>query len=285
MPSAYTQDANIIQPQVLGDVVATWLYYNSALIGSGAATELTGAMWNAGGSTVTFRKLAGFTAGSATLPTDGTQVDSKNVTMTSYTKTVTNKIVSIAMSNVALEDVTQDVDLYNAVVDQVGSQVRDDVDAALITEACTSTLSHDCTGASISYNDIVTAKMKWADKSVIKNPVLVCHSAVYNDLLKLSQVATFNNWGAGPAVQSGAVPYIAGMPVIVSDNVTNADGVYTNLIVDRGALQYAFKRLVTVEVKNQPGNDMHWFDFTYRYVVNMTQSNPLPVVKYITGLA
>lgn len=284
MPNAYTQPADVFKPQVLGEMIRAYLFNNVALIGSGHVGELSGAIWNAGGDTVTFRTFAGFSGGSSATPVDGTKIDSQKVTMSSYTKAVVNRMISIAVNKLSIEDVSQDTDLFNEIFVQIGEQVRKDIDLALVTEAETTSLSHTVAGT-ISYTATVAAKMKWADKTQSADPALIVHSKVYEDLLKLAEVSTYNNWGPNPTVQTGAVPYFCGMPVFVSNNITTVTGTpntFRNLILDRGSLQFGLKREVEAEIKTEPGTTMRYIDVDYRYVTHLRQTNPLGTIRFIT---
>lgn len=278
--SYYTAPSDVFVPQVVGEMARTYLYYKLALIGNGFAQEAE-AIWNGDGSTVTLPYVTGFSGSSGTLATDGTQVDSQKFSVTSTTASVTAKIISIAMAGATLEDVARDINLYNEMLMQVQQAVAKDVDAALITAAETTALS-TTTGGPICYEDIVKAKLNWGD-SMNDDACLVVHSTVYADLLKLAQVSTWQNWGGNPVAPSGRVPMIAGLPVFVSDNLTNST-TYTNLIIRRGGLKFAFKRALKVDLKKEKGNDMTYFDWTYRYT---TYLKPAPTgrdnaIKLIT---
>lgn len=288
MTMAYTKISDVFVPEVVGPIVKTYVYDNLALLRSGLVKDIENVVeWNRGGNTVTFPTYTGFTPGSGSenLPTDGSSVDSKNVSMSSVTEDVTGRIIPLAFTGTMLEDVIQSVELQGKVLEQIGEEAANDIDETLITEALTTTLSYSGTaGVPISYDTLSQAKMLWGDKVHRFNAGLVLHSAVYSNLLRLGVVTEYQNWGADPTTRTGAVPYFCGMPVYVSDNITSTDGVYNNLIIAEGSLEWAMKREVTIELKTLPGNDNKYLDATYRWMVHLSERRPLGAIVYQCGV-
>ena len=288
MTMEYTTISDVFVPEVVGPIVKTYVYDNLALLNSGLVKDIGDVVqWNRGGNTVTFPTYTGFTpgSGSETLPVNGASVDSKNVSMDSVTENVVGKIIPLAFTNTMFEDVIQSVELQGKVIEQIGEEAANDIDETLVTEALTTTLSYSGTaGVPISYDTLSQAKMLWGDKVHRFRAGLVVHSAVYGNLIRLGAVTEYQNWGADPTTRTGAVPYFCGMPVYVSDNVTSTDGVYNNLIIAEGSLEWAMKREVTVKQKETPGNDNVYLDATYRWMVHLSERRPLGAIVYQCGV-
>ena len=294
MANAYTTPSDVFKPEVLGRAVMGYLYNTNALLGSGYVGSIEGAIWNAGGNTVTFPKVSGIVSngadgkGSSTNAADGTTVESKKFSVTSYTAACVNRILSIAVDKVTLQDSLTNVQLFNAIVTQIAEQVRNEIDLALVAEAETTTLELDADDAVIDYDSVVDALLLWGDKFPRSEAMLVVHSKVYSDVLKTAQIKEASYFGAG-TMQSARVPVLAGMPVFVSDNVTvTTDGAgagidnYTNLIVRRNSLRFGMRQDVEMEIKNQIGNTMRYLDADFRYVVDLEQAGQLGAIKLLT---
>ncbi len=278
MTAAYTTPSDVFVPEVLGPVVEAYLYDNYALVGTGYVQPLD-VSWNAGGNTATIRKFSGLASGFQSNAVDGTQVESTDLSVTSYTVKAVNKILSVAIDDVTMDDVATDVELQRRMVEQVGKEVQKVLDQALVTEAETTTLSKTCTGR-LSVEELVSAKVtNWGDKSVVWDSCLVVHSKVYGDLVTLPQVQDSYRFGSLVA-QTGVIPSINGMPIFVSDAISGpTNNLYTNLIVRRGALGYNFRKALQLEIKSEKGNTMKYWDFSFRYLVDLLYSNPLGVIK------
>lgn len=284
MTMQYTTISDVFVPQVVGQLVKTYLYNNLALLSSGLVKDIGPTVeWNKGGNTVTFPTYTGFTpgSGSETLPTDGSSVDSKKITMSSTTEDVIGKIIPLAFTGTMFEDVLQSADVQAKVIEQIGEEAANDIDESLITEALTTTLIYSAdSGVPINYDGVALAKMLWGDKVHRYNAGLVIHSDVYAKLIRLNAVTEYQNWGADPTTRTGRVPFFAGMPVFVSDNIPSTDGVYSNLIVAQGSLEWAMKREVTIKPKQTPGNDNEYLDATYRWMVHLSDRRPLGCIEY-----
>lgn len=284
MANAYTTPSDVFAPQRIGQSIKGYIYNNHALSGSGFIGSIAGATWSAGGKQVTFPKYTGFTGGSSANASDGTKVDSKKVTVTSVTADCVSRILSIAVDKATLQDAYTDPDVYNYIINQVGEVVVKELDLALVAEAETSTLLMDADDATIAYDDIIDGLKLWGDKMQQSEAMLVVHSKVYADLLKLAEVKDSAKFGYA-TMPNGRVPVIAGCPVYVSDNVTVTDltsDTYTNLIVRRNAVRFGMRSEVDMEIKTEPGNTMRYLDFDWRYIVDLEQSAQLGVIKLVT---
>jgi len=293
MANAYTTPSDVFSPQVVGQAIKGYLYNNVALLGSGYIGSIPGAVWSAGGNQVTFPKYTGFTAtagvASSANAADGTKVDSKKVTVTTVTADCVNRILSIAVDKVTLQNAYTDMDLYNMIISQIGEQIRNEIDLALITEAATTTLTlgDTTTPVDMTYDNVVDAKMLWGDKAQNADAAMIVHSNSYGEILKLADIKDASKFGI-PTSVAGEVPVLAGMPVFVSDNITFNDSTadsYTNLIVRRNALRFGTRSEAEMEIKTEPGNTMRYLDTDFRYIVDLEQSAQLGVIKMVTTAA
>lgn len=293
MANAYTTPSDVFKPEVLGRAVRGYLYNNNALLGSGYIGDIEGAIWSAGGNTVTFPKITGIQTngvdgkGSSTNPTNGSKVESKKFGVTSYTAACVSRLLSIAVDKVTFQDSLTSVQLFNAIVMQIAEQVRNEIDSALITEGETTTLSLDIsaeTENTISYDALVDALALWGDKFPRSEAALMVHSDKYADILKLAEIKEASYFGMS-TMMTARVPVLAGLPVFVSDNCTVTDltvDTYTSLIVRRNALRLGMRQDVELEIKTEPGNTMRYLDTDFRYIVDLEQAAQFGAIKLIT---
>lgn len=289
MPNAYTTPSDVFKPQAIGQALKGYLYNNLALLASGYVGDIPNAIWSKGGKQVTFPKVMGIVAngadgkGSSQNKMDGTKVDSKKFSITSVTADAVERILSIAVDKYTLEYAYTDPDLYSAIIQQVGEQVSDEIDKAIVTTAEASTLVVTKTAA-ITYDAVVEGLGQWGDKMARADAMLVVHSKVYQDILKIADFKDAAKFGA-PTQITGQVPFLAGLPVFVSDNITTVTGTpntYRNLIVRRGAVRLGMRSDVAMEIKTEPGNTMRYLDFDWAYVPDLASTAQTGVVKLIT---
>lgn len=299
MPPAYTTPSDVFSPQRVGQAIKGYQYNNHAVLGNGYITEIPGAIWQPGGKQITFPKIVGFSGGSSANASDGTQVDSNKVEITSVTADSVSRIKSIAVDKVSLEYCIQEMQLSNgqnttlfdSIMDQLGQLMLDEMDKAFVAEAETTTLGIGSTSVpvTISYDQVVNALAQWGDKAARADACLVVHSNIYKQILKLEDLKDAAMFGA-PTQITGQVVYLAGLPVYVSDNITkttvddgeNPDIVsYTNLILRRGALRYSMRSDMEVEIKTEKGNTMRYLDADWRYLVDLEQGPQLGAIKLI----
>lgn len=298
MPPQYTTPSDVFSPQRVGQAILGYQNNNLALMANGFVTEIPGAIWQPGGKQITFPRIKGFSTGSVANPSDGSQVDSDKVEMDMVTADAVSRIKSVAVDKVTLEYCLQEMQLSNgtnttlfdSIMTQLGQMMLDELDKAMVAEAETTTLAVGTTGVpvTVSYDQVVNGLALWGDKAARADAALVVHSNTYKQILKLSDLKDAAKFGA-PTMLTGQVVYLAGLPVYVSDNITQTTVgevvSYTNLIVRRGALRYSMRSEMDVEIKTEPRNTMRYLDADWRYLVDLEQGPRLGVVKLITSHA
>jgi len=167
---------------------------------------------------------------------------------------------------------------------QYGILIARKIDAALVEEAETTTLSKTVEAA-IDADAIIDAKAKFGDAQT-DLAGLILHSEQYAALLKNDDFKSSAVYGdLNGALATGAVGSILGMPVFVSDRVTVTEGTpdsYTALLVKRGALGLFYARTPQVEVQRNIEKFTTKVSVSVFYAVCLFQSAPLGVVKLIT---
>ena len=167
---------------------------------------------------------------------------------------------------------------------QYGILIARKIDAALVEEAETTTLSKTVEAA-IDADAIIDAKAKFGDAQT-DLAGLILHSEQYAALLKNDDFKSSAVYGdLNGALATGAVGTILGMPVFVSDRVTVTEGTpdsYTALLVKRGALGLFYARTPQVEVQRNIEKFTTKVSVSVFYAVCLFQSAPLGVVKLIT---
>jgi len=301
MANAFTTPSDVFSPQRVGPSILGYQYANLAILGKGFVVDIPGAIWQPGGKQITFPRVKGFTGESSANPSDGTLVDSDKVEIDSVTADAVSRIKSIAVDKVTLEYCLQELNLsngtkttlYDSIITQLGQLMLNELDKALVAEAETTTLALGTTSVpvTISYDQVVNALALWGDKAARADACLLVHSNVYKQILKLTDLKDAAKFGA-PTQITGQVVFLAGLPVYVSDNITQTTVAgtpdivsYTCLILRRGALRYSMRSELDVEIKSQVRSTMRFMDADWRYLVDLEQGAQLGAIKLIAAAA
>lgn len=167
------------------------------------------------------------------------------------------------------------------------------VDGALVTEALTTTLSHDVTGAAVktfNWDHFVDAIIgKWGDKALEQVGGVVVHSKQAGDIMKHADFKSANSIGADAALIRGFIGRIGLYPVFVSDRcqvVADAGGAgingYRAMILKQGALGLKFQRTLLVESDRDILKKSTVIAADVRFAVHLMYGVPSPVVKFLT---
>lgn len=163
------------------------------------------------------------------------------------------------------------------------------VDAALITEAETTTLSVDDTGGTMTWALFSAAIIaKWGDKAFEELGGLVVHSKVLGDMLSLDEFKQVDNIIGALELRNRQrgertpVGVFGGYPVYVSDRITVAAGpAYHNLVLKRGGLGLKFQRELLVETDRDILKKSDVIAGDLRFSVHLMYDDPAPVMKHI----
>lgn len=251
-----TAIADIINPEVLADQVAAKFPNKLALGNTGLVAVNTTFPLGSPGTHFTipfWKRMTGF------------------ADMTEGVALVPNK-VSAAKEQAIVQrgggawevyDTAQLVSIPNP-VEEISNQLSEVsaiyVDDALLAAANNTPNTLDASGT--TYNtagtmeldvltDALIGKMGDNYANLIANGMIVMHSKVYGDLLKLGYIQ--NQYQSGMnLVSQGLVPTLLGLPIHVSDRATTAVvstvTYYTTFVVGPGALGLFYQRNVNVEM-------------------------------------
>jgi len=277
--SSTTMKTDLIIPEVLADMIAGEFQGNLAIARSDMV-QVTQELMASGGDSVRIPRWSAISEASdlaedqALVPEVlGTSADTADVVGA-------GKLVEI--SDQAL--LAAHGDPMREIARQYGILIARKIDAALVEEAETSTLSKTVEAA-IDADAIIDAKTKFGDAQADIAGIIL-HSDQYGALLKNDDFKTSAVYGdLNGALATGAVGTILGMPVFVSDRVTKTEGTpdtYTALLVKRGALGLFYARTPRVEVQRNIEKFTTKVSVSAFYAVCLFQSTPPGVVKLIT---
>ncbi len=293
---AIVQNSDIFVPQVIGDVASDILWTKVPLLRSQYVKNAAGDVWSEGGNTVTFPYFDTTLTGQVQdqVNNSRTGVTPTKVSVSSYTETLSNKIVSLDFDKNVLRDASSATDLNQHVGEVVARESAATIQNALITSAEGTSLELDITGEStttLNVDSIVEAKMERGEWSGAGMPALFVHSKQYTDLAKssdfktLATAATTTLASAGN-MPDGAVAMVHGCWVVLMDSIsTNTvpdPDQYTALLVYPDALGLYMKQEIEASEKTHAGSSVLTYDFDFRFTTTLYRNNPRGVVKLIT---
>ena len=286
---AVTLTADVIVPEVLADIVEAD-FAGNLVIGDprNRMTFVNDELLITGGNTV---KIPNWDAiADLESLTENTALVPVKISQSSAAASVNGYGKMVDIDDFALLAMTGDVNAELA--RQFSRLVARKLDAALITEAETTGLSHTV-AASISVAAIIDALAKFGDSQADVVGIIL-HSKQWGDLLQSADFKDSGYFGepGGISLQSGfgARGTILGHPVYVSDRVTvntvPTPDEYTALIVKERALGLFYRRRPQVEIARLIASDDK---FQTRVSVNVFAAvhayldrDPDPVVKLVT---
>jgi len=169
-------------------------------------------------------------------PADGDALTPVKLTETSETSTVIHSGKAGEITNWA-QMTAMFSDPYAEYGKQFAAIFQRRIDKGLIDKAATSTLIYDQSvlgSTFIDWDSMVNAVALWGDEGGMEDIVLmVVHSKVMADLYKLKD-STGRPFLVDMA--DGSFPRFRGIPVKMSDRIAPVAGVYSNIILKRGAL-------------------------------------------------
>lgn len=291
---AITALANVFVPQVVGDTATDILFKKVPLLQSGYVVNAQPISINGAGNTITFPYWDTNVSGLVQNQTNSrTGVTPGGFTMSTYTETIQNKIISLDFEKNVLTDIAPSADLNGVVANKVAKLSAADIQSLLITKAETTNLSLDITAAStktVTVDSIVRAKMLRGEYAE-GTPALFLHSKQFADLATTSDYKSLAS-AANPAIVSamglppGTVAVVHGVAIVLMDSVSidttpNPD-TYTALMLWPGALQLYIKQTVEASQKTHAGSNTITMDFDFRYGATLFRDSPRGAIKFIT---
>lgn len=251
---AVTKRADTVIPEVLEEAVRGAFAGAQALYGTGAALVQTRGWPDArGGDRIkipyfgnigAFEDLAANEGGSGPVPA----LTPAKITMDADTALVKHSGKAVEITQWA-QYAASYADPYGEMARQILVELQRKADAELLTEALTTTLSHniynadDEVGANLTWEELLRARYKWGDEQG-DIAAMVVHSETALRLL-LQKDDFGRPIYEQASLSTGNLPTLAGIPVIVSDRMpyepedTDAAKA-TSLLVKRGALAWWF---------------------------------------------
>lgn len=272
MADAHITSSDVIVPRIdeISRISIETAYKPLSLLNSPAVERIDGMLRN-GGNQVTVYSLDD-TLALQDVPTDGSDLESDELTLTPTTLTLLSKAVMVAEHKYTREDMDPNFNLDRAIGEAVGNKLRPAWQDAMFDVADATTLTHPC-DADITFADIVNAMAtNWGDRTgIMGDRTLVCHSKVFADILQLAEVKNSNQFSygvPGPAM-TGVVPMLAGMRLVVYDNddmYYAGDGTYKSFICGAGALKLYIKKELGRDDTAGVKNGMKYQTYDSRFV-------------------
>lgn len=256
---AFTRICDIITPEVLGDQISAkfpdyLVFGNSKLVDVDTTFPL-------GSPGIEFKlpfwkRIASFAA-----LTEGTAMTPTNITTGAEYTTVQRAGMALEVYDTA--ELVSKADPVGEIANQIGRRAAEYIDNALVVTANSSPNVFDQTtatnntnaGKTLDQNAIVLGMLTLGDNAgaLQSGGAIIMHSKVYSDLLQTSAIQ--NQYQSGMnVIQSGTIPTIMGLPIIISDRVYTAPissgssiTEYNTYIVGPGALALFYQRQVMVE--------------------------------------
>lgn len=257
MPNTVTTMADVINPQVMGDMIGAKI---EALAKITPYAKVDTSLQGVPGDTKTVPSWNYI--GDAEDVAEGGEVETTKLTASSTTFTIKKAMKSVAISQEAINS-----GLGNPVGQaetQLAKSIVGKVDSDLIEAAYTSGNSYDGSAAVIGYAGIVGAACKFEDEEDGTEKVMFIHPKQEVTLLTDEAFLSADKFTAGVAV-NGAIGKIAGCWIKKSKKVKEVEGVYQNPIIkmeaDSPETEYTEDELpaLTIFLKKDTTVDHEWF--------------------------
>jgi hypothetical protein len=251
---ATTKKSDLIIPEILLEAVQGEFAGKLALFGESGTVFTSASLPNSqrGGDVIKipyfgtlgeFEDLATNEGGVGAVPA----LTPAKLTMSSDTATVQHSGKAFETTEWALLAANY-ADPYSEAARQIKIGLGRRADLALVAAAsAASTISPEVLAATITYDSVINAKMKWGDEQE-DIALMIVHSKVFGDMLKLKDT-TGQPLVTDPV--NGGLARFAGIPVKVSDRVVvnaGSPNTYDNLLVKRGALAFWYSTPDDVQV-------------------------------------
>lgn len=236
-----TKIADIIDPEIVAELVATQYADASVLLTSGAVRTDTNGQIKEGGQRILIPRWNRASAAWQEL-SESTSLTTKKVTAASEYGVVVRRGDAFSVLDTAKIVSAQDpnAELARQISMDVGYNVDSTFISLLKGAIPTATNQYDYSGTGTIVEDaVMTAKGKAGDK-MGELKVFACHSKVYTDLLKRNVVQFKDAQNdLGLTILTGQIPTYLGMIVLVSDKLTVVSGTptkYHSLLLGMEAL-------------------------------------------------
>lgn len=276
MATGTTKKANVIVPEVFGDIV-TAKFKGKLVIANFALTD-TSLVGNPG-DTVHFPKWNAI--GDAEDLTEDVAMEPEVLTSSDAEATVKEVGKAVTISDQALlSSIGDPLDEAGA---QVGKVVARKIDADLVSEGITNCPSGRIILAADTqafHLKVADAKGLWGDEAE-EITVLLVHSKMYTSLLKNEAFISADKYPAGVLI-TGAIGTLYGVPVMITDRVPydNTTGVAKSIMLQKNALGYITKRAPIVETGRDILKRNNLVTTNVHYAVKLVNVNGICVIEH-----
>lgn len=236
MTTTLRSDVQPLIPEVLADAVRGAFAGKKAMLGSPAVVSDFSLLSTQGGEKVQvpyFGTIGEFDD----VSNEGDALTPAKITATEEEAAVVHAGKAFEITAWARMAATH-ADPYQEAARQIVEAALRKFDASLIAAAAASLpagMIHDISAVGaglISYDAVVDAKLKWGDEQE-DIALMVMHSKVAGDLMKLKDSS------GRPLIvmpEDGKLGSFVGMPLKISDRLAAVNGVYSTMLLKRGAL-------------------------------------------------
>lgn len=276
MAKGTTKKANVIVPEVFGDIV-TAKFKGKLVIANFALTDNT--LVGNPGDTVHFPKWNPI--GDAEDLTEDVAMEPEVLTSSDAEATVKEVGKAVTISDQALlSSIGDPLDEAGA---QVGKVVARKIDADLVSEGITNCPSGRIILAADTqafHLKVADAKGLWGDEAE-EIAVLLVHSKMYTSLLKDANFISADKYPAGVLI-TGAIGTLYGVPVMITDRVpyNNTTGVAKSIMLQKNALGYITKRAPIVETGRDILKRNNLVTTNVHYAVKLVNVNGICVIEH-----
>lgn len=285
---AQTNPSDVFQLEVVAALVSEQLFANATLLNTGyIADGRKTAIRDGMADKIIFPKevIVGANTGVRTNPKTGTPLTGDKLQFDKDEETVQYKMVPYDMDQTALSMLSALTDPNQFMADRVRTLVDVHIQKALIDKGVAG-------GTAYTEDATATTDVKRLKKAVNKcfgekrnafgAPLLVAHTNVVHDLEvsdEFMKVGLYNPNGPG-LVNTGQITHIAGINILALDSVPVTNGLYSNLILLPGAIEFWPNEELGYG-EQRIGHTTTWMlDWWFSYATHISARKPLGVIAY-----
>lgn len=284
--------SDVFQPEMVGPTAVDILFNKNTLLSSGfiADARAYGA-FAVSADDIKFPKFTGDgSLGAQSLPEAGTAVTPDEITMSYDSESSIDKIIAYQWTLKALETAIRgnsanpgSVEAFMAqtVARKSGNAIQSSLVSCAETAAAAASQEYTDVAGTATYAGLLRTEYDYfGEYAGDGDSLLVMHPNCVYDLLLTPEVQKSQIYGAPASVVSGKVSMIAGKMVLPLAAINSTDGVYSNLIIRRDALQFFPLRDLTYNEQPVANSDTWNTWFTFRYACHVAMDRPRGVITY-----
>lgn len=283
---AYTAPSDLFIPEIVGALADERLFKKNTLLKSGYIGDArNSAIVDGTGETIKFPKFVevGGNLGVQTNAQTGTAVTADKFDMSFDPETVAHKIVAYDMEEYVVASLAKLADANSYMADEVVKRVDNHVQDALISCAETAatalsmvyTAGGTGTETTWSWNSMVEAGVNlWGEYAFGGPSLLVCHPNVAYDIFTSNEAKQVGTFGGPGSVQTGQVYFLAGKAILPLASITSTAGVYNNLVLQPGTLQFYPMTGIGYHEQRKAHTTLWQLDWDFAYATHFSRNKP-----------